>query len=101
MTTKATASARNDGGLPAPERRQKPRPAGRKPYGRGAPTPGRPPRFPGPVVARRCAVTGTGIARSAAVEEERRAVCVQQWTARGGRQGARADIGAAAGTPGS
>src|SRR5690348_7315967 len=52
-TTRTTASARNDGDGLQLGRRQKPRPAGREPYGRGEPTPGGRPRFPGPLVARR------------------------------------------------
>jgi hypothetical protein len=43
-------------------RRQKPRPSGRGPYGRGEPTPGGRPRFPRPVAARRYAPTGTSTA---------------------------------------
>jgi hypothetical protein len=81
-------------------RRQKPRPAGRRPYGRGEPTPGDRPRFPGPVVARRYAPTGTGTARKAAVDREgpcspRAAVGCQRGARRvsGGRLGAAAKRG--------
>jgi hypothetical protein len=46
-----------------------------------------PPRFPGPVVARRYASTGTGAARKAAVDVAARAARVQQWTANKGPRG--------------
>jgi hypothetical protein len=72
MTTRATASAGNDGGrVRTLGRRPKPRPAGREPSGRGEPTPGGRPRFPGPLVARRYAPTGTGPAHKAAVDGRR------------------------------
>ena len=64
-------------------RRQRPRPAGRKPYGRGEPTPGGRPRRPlGRLVGRRYVPTGTSFAPKAAVANgDCRAVRVQQWTA--------------------
>jgi hypothetical protein len=80
--------------------RQRPRPAGREPYGRGEPTPGGRPRFPwaggGPPLRARPA--------PASREKQRltghgRAVRVQQWTNKagprvsGGHQGAAAEKG--------
>src|SRR5262249_10138451 len=59
------------GGRPARGRRQRPRPAGRRPYGRGEPTPGGRPASRGPVVVRRYAPTGTGLAWKAAVDGAR------------------------------
>ena len=91
VTTRATASSGNDGGLPAPGASANAAPcravalrARRADAWQPSPLPR------GPVVARRYAPTGTGPARKAAADGRGRAVRVQQWTAKAGSRDLRA-----------
>ena len=79
------------GNGPRRGRRQRPRPSGREPYGRGEPTPGGRPRFPwaggGPPLRGRPAPASRGQRR---LTGRGRAVRVQQWTAIAGPRGSQA-----------